>query len=94
MQANLKAPMVDSTGYVLEPEDSVFTLNLLLPRLDNGNPENWELTSGIGSPGAANEYYLHSSIQGKRSLFMQTGGIAGLLILGLVLLRLRRRGYL
>ncbi len=88
------ASAVDSTGYELEPEDSVFTLNLLLPRLDNGNPENWELTSGTGSPGAANEYYLQSSIQGKRSLFMQTGGIAGLLILGLVLLRLRRRGYL
>ena len=87
------ASAVDSVGYVLEPEDSVFTLNLLLPRLDNGDPENWELTPGTGSPGTANEYYLTSSIQNRQSQFMQIGGAMGILFLGLVLLRLRRKGY-
>ncbi|MCB0522839.1 MAG: CotH kinase family protein [Saprospiraceae bacterium] len=84
---------VDSVGYRLPPMDSVFTLNLLLPGLDNGDPGNWELTSGMGSPDAANAYYLASRIQVRRSLFMQIGGALGVLVLGLLLLWMRRKGY-
>jgi hypothetical protein len=87
------ASAVDSVGYELEPEDSIFTLNLLLPRLDNGDPENWELTPGTGSPGAANAYYLTSSVQIRQSRFIQIGGALGVLCLGLILLWLRRKGY-
>ena len=87
-----EAAAVDSTGYILEPMDSVFTLNLLLPGLDNGDPENWELTLGNGSPDAANAYYMTSRIEGKRSLFMQIGGALGVLVLGVILLWLRKKG--
>jgi hypothetical protein len=81
---------VDSVGYDLQPTDSVFTLNLLLPSLENGDPANWELTPGHGSPGSANSYFLTSEIAGKRSLFMQIGGAAGLLVLALLALWWRR----
>jgi hypothetical protein len=85
---------VDSTGYELLPSDSVFTLNLLLPHLDNGDPSNWELTPGTGTPAAANAYYLLSSIQFRRDLFLQIGLAAGVLVLGLLMLWLRRKRFL
>ncbi len=88
------AEAVDSMGYELPPMDSVFTLNLLLPGLDNGDPDNWELTPGSGSPGAANAYYLASRIQTKRSLFMQIGGALAVAIFGLAMLWLRKNKFL
>lgn len=81
---------VDSVGYDLQPSDSVFTLNLLLPSLDNGDPGNWELTPGKGSPGSANAYFLTSQIDGKRSLFMQIGGAVALLVLAFLALWWRK----
>lgn len=85
---------VDSVGYLLEPRDSTFTLNLLLPGLDNADPQNWELTLGSGSPGAANAYYLTSQIESQRSLFLQIGGAMGLLVIGLGLLLLRKKRFI
>jgi hypothetical protein len=89
-----EAAAVDSTGYELEPSDSIFTLNLLLPTLDNGNPENWEITAGVGSPGAANAYFVASRIQGQRLLWMQIGGALGIIGICIILLRLRSKGKL
>jgi hypothetical protein len=88
------ASAVDSMGYVLEPMDSVFTLNLLLPTLDNGDPENWEITPGTGSPDAANAYYAASRIQHLRELWMQIGGAMGVILLCLFVLVLRAKGRL
>ncbi len=83
---------VDSVSYDLQPSDSLFTLGLLLPSLDNGDPTNWERSPGAGSPGSANAYFLTSQIDGQRSLFMQLG--AGIGVLGLAVLALwwRRKG--
>ncbi len=85
---------VDSVGYDLQPSDSLFTLNLLLPSLDNGNPNNWELTPGEGSPGSANAYLVTSKIDSKRSFFTQTGAAIGVLVLAVLALWLRRRQIL
>jgi hypothetical protein len=85
---------VDSVSYDLLPMDSSFTLNLLLPDLDNGDPNNWELTPGTGSPGSANAYYVISRIDGRRSLFMQMGVAMGVLALGGLALWLRRKGVI
>lgn len=82
---------LDSVSYDLQPSDSVFTLNLLLPSLENGDPGNWELTSGKGSPGSANTYFLTSEIDGKRSLFMQIGAASALLLLAIMALRWRNK---
>ena len=82
---------VDSVSYDLQPLDSLFTLNLLLPSLDNGDPANWELTPGEGSPGSANAYFLTSRIDGRRSLFMQIGAGIGMLAVAGLALWFRRR---
>lgn len=83
---------VDSMGYDLPPHDSLFTLNLLLPSLDNGDPNNWELTPGTGSPGRANAYLVISRIDNRRSLFMQIGCVIGVLVVAFLVLKFRRRG--
>ncbi len=85
---------VDSLAYQLEPMDSVFSFDLLLPTLDNGDQGNWEIVTGNGSPGAANQYYLTSSIQARRDLWMQIGGALGVVFLCLFFLVLRARGRL
>ena len=82
---------VDSVAYRLEPTDSIFTLNLLLPWLENGDSENWEVLKGWGSPNAANAYYVQSTIQARREQWMQMGVAAAVAIICIVLLIFRRR---
>lgn len=85
---------VDSVGYLIDPRDSVFTFNLLLPDLDNSNMSNWELRPGEGSPNAPNPYYVQSSIRQEQELWMQIGTAAGIFVLCVLLLVWRTRGVL
>lgn len=85
---------VDSLSYELEPMDTFFSYDLLLPELDNGHNGNWEIVMGNGTPGAANQYYLTSRIQAKRDLWMQVGVALGVIFLCLILLRLRAQKVL
>ena len=89
-----EAAAVDSIGYLLTPMDTVFSYDLLLPELNNSDPENWAITFGNGSPGAANVFYVTSRIEARRSLWMQLGGSAGVIVLCLILLHFRRKGML
>lgn len=86
--------MVDSISYEMPPADSSFTLNLLLPYLDNADPGNWEFRYGDGSPNAANPYYVESRVRNVQAQWMQMGLAAGVLLLSLILLALRQRGLL
>ena len=85
---------VDSLTWELEPLDSTFSYDLLLPELDNGNPGNWEIVMGNGTPGTANQYFLISSIQARRDLWMQIGMALGVIFLCLILLLLRAKKIL
>ena len=85
---------VDSIAWQLEPTDSFFSYDLLLPELDNSHPGNWEVVMGNGTPGAANQYYLTSRIQARRDLWMQVGMALGVIFLCLILLRLRAKRLL
>lgn len=85
---------VDSVTYQLIPADSTFTLNLLLPYLDNSDPENWEQRWGDGSPNAPNAFYLESSIRHVQQQWMQIGLAAAVVLLCIILLILRRQGML
>jgi hypothetical protein len=85
---------VDSITYDLPPTDSVFTLNLLIPQLDNADPENWAIASGTGSPNAANPYYLESKVRLSQKRWIRIGFGAGLVLVCLLLLRLKRKGVL
>lgn len=89
-----EAAAVDSMGYTLEPTDSVFSYDLLLPELDNGRPDNWAVNTGIGSPGSANAFYIASRIEAKRTLWMQLGGAAAVILICIMLLYLRAKKVL
>ncbi|RMG82694.1 MAG: lamin tail domain-containing protein, partial [Bacteroidetes bacterium] len=92
---NADGAAIDSMGYHdLEPTDSVFTLNLLLPWLDNGDFENWEVLPGWGTPNSANRYYVESTIQARRELWMQVGGAFSVILLCVMLLYFRQTGRL
>ncbi|MFN7115409.1 MAG: CotH kinase family protein [Saprospiraceae bacterium] len=86
--------VVDSVYYELPPTDSTFTLNLLLPNLDNSDVENWETRPGVGSPNAPNPYFLESRIHGKQKQWMEIGFAAGVVVLCVVLLVLRQKRIL
>ena len=85
---------VDSFSYEIPPFDSTFSLSLLLPSLDNSDPENWEVKLGPGSPNLPNPYYVESRIKGIQESWMQVGLAAGTLLLCIVLLYLRRKKIL
>jgi len=73
--------MIDSVGYILEPTDIDFSWSLLLPRLDNANPENWQIHFNAGTPNAANPYYVASSVQVSQKKWMRISLTAGLFLL-------------
>ncbi len=66
LYTNFGAP-IDSVSYVLEPQDSIFTLSLLLPHLNNSDQENWEISQGVGSPNAPNPSFVESHAKRTRS---------------------------
>lgn len=78
--------LVDSMGYDLAPMDSLFTLNLLLPSLDNGDPENWEVQPGAGTPNSANIYYVESTLRARQQIWIEMGGAAAVILLCVFLL--------
>jgi hypothetical protein len=82
--------MVDSIGYLLEPTDSVFTYNLLLPDLENGDQENWAISPGYGTPGTGNPYYIESKIRIEQERYIKIGAMTGLLLILIFLLGLKR----
>jgi hypothetical protein len=86
--------LVDKIDYEIPARDSSFTLNLLLPHLDNANPQNWEILSGLGTPNAANTYYVISSLKARREAWMQIGGASAVILLCVILLWFRRRGVI
>lgn len=63
--------MIDSVGYRQEPTDLDFSWSLLLPRLDNADPENWQLIYGPGTPNEANPYYVESKIRHSQVQWIQ-----------------------
>lgn len=83
---------IDSAGYELAPRDSIFTLSLLLPDLDNSRKGNWEIRNGWGTPNRGNPYFMTSIVQYKQKLWMEIGGLLAVLMLGLLSLYLRTKG--
>ena len=81
---------IDSVGYNLEPLDTIFSLALLLPSLNNQNPENWEVIPGVGTPNFANPYYLESRIRAEQGWWVKTGIALGLLLCSFLVLHMRR----
>lgn len=83
--------VVDSVYYEVPPTDSVFTLSLLLPTLDNSDQENWEIHPGVGTPNAPNPYFLESRIRLRQREWTEMGLAGGVFVLCIILLILRQR---
>ncbi len=82
---------IDSVAYEVPPTDSVFTIGLLLPFLDNGDFDNWEINPGKGTPNRPNPYYLESSIKAEQELWIRIGVGIGVFICGVLLLMMRQK---
>lgn len=93
LYANMSA-MVDSVSFELEPLDSAFSLNLLMPGLDNGDEDNWIIRFGEGSPGRANPYYIQSKIRKQQQFWLQAGAIIALFLMLSFFLNMKRKGIL
>ncbi len=91
--ANANA-MIDSISYQMEPLDTTFTLDLLLPHLDNGEPENWILNIGKGSPNSGNPYFVHSSIRARQEWWIQVGAAGAVVLVCILLLIFRHTGFI
>jgi len=85
---------IDSVSYEVAPTDTAFTLNLLLPWLDNSDLDNWEIRKGFGSPNSANPYYVESSIQKRQRLWMEMGAGITVILLCMLALYFRKEGVL
>lgn len=72
---------VDSVRYRVPPQDTLFTLALLLPELDNADPRNWEIRPGTGTPGAGNPHYVQSKVQARQEGWLRAGLYSGLALL-------------
>lgn len=72
---------IDSVAYRIEPVDEVFSYSLLLPRLDNGDPENWQFNLGLGTPNTPNPYYVESTVNLDQTWWMRLSfGIGAFLL--------------
>ncbi|MCP3929908.1 MAG: hypothetical protein GY705_12505 [Bacteroidetes bacterium] len=85
---------VDSVSYNIPPTDSIFTLNLLLPHLENSDIENWSIQTGSGTPNMANPYFVESSIRGEQEKWLRLGIMVGIFFLSILLLHLRQKKIL
>lgn len=81
---------VDSVAYFIEPPEGDFTLDLLMPSLDNAQPENWAVHLGPGSPGDPNPMYWAKIVAEQKDRALRFGLAIGLLILALGAVFLRK----
>lgn len=84
--------LIDEIQYALHPTDSVFTLALLMPHLDNSDPQNWQQKQGMGTPAGANPFFVQSRISKMQRAYLEMGIAAGMLVVGLMLLWWRHKG--
>jgi hypothetical protein len=72
---------VDSVAYSMPLTDSIFTLSLLLPELDNALGRNWKVQYGKGTPGAGNPQFVQSRIKARQDYWLRVGLGVGVLLL-------------
>ncbi|MCB0531220.1 MAG: CotH kinase family protein [Lewinellaceae bacterium] len=85
---------VDSVSYLIDPPEGGFTLDLLMPDLNNSDPKNWAIHLGPGSAGGPNPLYMSKVLSEEKDRSLRVGLAIGLLVLllGAVWLRQNLRG--
>lgn len=82
--------LIDEFKYSIPAFDTLFTLSLLDPGLNNYRQSNWELVYDAGSPNEANKSVVLSKIQGKRNFWIRFGAFFAVIIIAVCLLILRK----
>ncbi len=82
---------IDSFYYHIPAMDSIFSVALLLPSLDNTDFENWEIYPGSGTPNSANPYFFKSKIQPQQALWMRIGAAIGFFLVSIFFIWLYRQ---
>jgi hypothetical protein len=82
--------LIDEFKYSIPAFDTLFTLSLLDPSLNNLRQSNWELVYDSGSPNQANNSVVLSKIQGKRNFWIRFGAFFAVIIIAVCLLILRK----
>jgi hypothetical protein len=82
--------LIDEFRYNIPAFDTLFTLSLLDPSLNNLKQSNWELVYDSGSPNQANKSVVLSKIQGKRNFWIRFGAFFAVIIIAVCLIILRR----
>ncbi len=77
---------VDSVAYHIDPPDGAFTIDLLMPDLDNADPGSWAIHIGPGSPGLPNPLYWSKVLSEKKDRSMRLGMGIGLFLIALAAL--------
>jgi len=85
--------LIDSIYYKLEPRDSVFTISLMHPDLSNEDRENWEIKTGLGTPGSDNPTYLESTLKQWTSNRYLLFGVLGVVLLYLLVTVIYKNRY-
>jgi CotH kinase protein/Lamin Tail Domain/Chitobiase/beta-hexosaminidase C-terminal domain len=75
--------MIDSMSYRVEVPTTDYTIDLLLPSLDNANPRHWGAHLGLGSPALENPLLLSQLTGSQKDLWLRVGLGIGLLMLAM-----------
>ena len=73
---------IDRFDYRVAPRDTLFTLELLAPTLDNSDQENWKVHVSAGTPGAPNPTFAAGQLAAAKSFYLKLGGGIALVLLG------------
>lgn len=84
--------LIDSVNYELEKVDSVFTLSLVFPTMENGDQHNWSIITSTGTPGAPNPGYEQKlkAIQQKKYWWMGGSFLLVVTVLGIFVWRRKK----
>jgi hypothetical protein len=73
--------IIDSISYRVEPALGDYTIDLLLPSLDNAKPNHWAVHLGMGSPALDNPMLLSKITGAQKDTWLRIGLAIGLLML-------------
>jgi CotH kinase protein/Chitobiase/beta-hexosaminidase C-terminal domain/Lamin Tail Domain len=73
--------MIDSMSYRVEPAAGDYTIDLLLPSLDNAQPRHWAVHLGMGSPALDNPMLFSQITGAQKDLWLRIGLGIGMLML-------------
>jgi hypothetical protein len=83
--------LVDSVGYTSPPTDAPFTIDLALPTLDNGDPENWLMQYGKGTPNAPNPAFIAARTKTIQERWMLLGTLLATSMIAYLIFKVKKK---